>query len=102
VPPAEDTVKVDDPETPSDIVFSVRDAVGPFVKAGLTVAFKLTLPENPRRLVRVIVEEPDDPWTRRREPGLETMEKSGGGSVTVTDNEPEWDRPATTPVTVTV
>ncbi len=77
--------------------FSV--AKGPL---GVTVAARLTLPEKPLRLVRVIVEFPDDPCTMLKVVGLEDMLKSCPTTVAATVAEWDGDPPIAVPVTVMV
>ncbi len=59
----------------------LRDTPGP---EGETVAVTLTAPEKLFRLVRVIVELPEEPARTSSEDGLEYMAKSSS-TVTVTD-----------------
>ncbi len=75
--------------------FSVAE--GPL---GVMVAARLTLPEKPLRLVRVIVEFPANPCTMLKVVGLEDMLKSGPTTVTAT--VAEWESDPLVPVTVTV
>jgi len=78
----------------------LTEAVGP---VGDTATLRVTLPEKPLRLVRVIVEFPDDPWTMLKVVGLEEMLKSGvAGAATVTGTTTEWESDPLVPVTVTV
>ncbi len=69
---------------------------------GVTVAARLTLPEKPLRLARVIVEFPDDPCTMLKVVGLEDMLKSGPTIVTGTVAEWDGDPPIAVPVTIMV
>ncbi len=69
---------------------------------GETVAVRLTLPEKPLRLVRVIVEFPDDPCTMLKVVGLEAMLKSGPTTVAATVAEWDGDPPIAVPVTIMV
>ncbi len=77
----------------------LTEAVGPPEGA---VALRVTLPERPLRLVRVIVEVPEDPCTTLRLVGLEDMLKSGPTTVTAVVAERDGDPPIPVPVTVMV
>ena len=66
------------------------------------MAVRLTLPEKPSRLVKVIVEFLDDPCTMLKVAGLEDMLKSGPTTVTATVAEWDGDPPIAVPVTVMV
>ena len=52
----------------------VMEAVGP---AGETDAPRLTVPVNPRSLLRVMVDVADEPCKTVREDGLDAIEKPG-------------------------
>ncbi len=75
------------------------EAVGP---VGDTATPRVTLPVKPLRLVRVIVEFPDDPCTMLKVVGLEDMLKSGPTTVTAVVAELDGDPPVPVPVTVIV
>ncbi len=77
----------------------MTEAVGPPEGA---VALRVTLPEKPLRLVRVIVEVPEDPCTTLRLVGLGDMLKSGPTTVTAVVAERDGDPPIPVPVTVMV
>lgn len=55
------------------------------ILAGVTCAARLTLPENPLKLVNVNVDVPDDPIGMDREVGLAAMLKSMMFTVTLTE-----------------
>lgn len=63
---------------------------------------RLTLPEKPFRLVRVIVEFPDDPCTMLKVMGFGDIPKSGATTVNPTVAEWDGDPPIAVPVTVMV
>lgn len=75
----------------------LSEAVGP---VGDTATLRVTLPEKPLRLVRVIVEFPDDPCTMLKVVGLEDMLKSVPTTVTAT--VAGWDSDPLVPVTAMV
>ncbi len=77
----------------------LTEAVGP---VGYTATPRVTLPAKPLRLVRVIVEFPDDPCTMLKVVGLEDMLKSGTTIVTAVVAEWDGDPPVPVPVTVMV
>lgn len=66
---------------------------------GERVAVRETVPENPFKLVKLIVTFPDDPRAMDREEGLSVIVKSGITTVTVTVTECVPDDAV--PVTVT-
>jgi len=77
-----ETVSVDEavPLDVSATMLGANDAVGGTREMGdvaETDSLRLTLPENPLRLLRVMVEVPEDPMARLREFGEEVMLKSG-------------------------
>ena len=77
-----ETVNVEVPGIPAEIVTlaeGVKDAVGPLVETGETVAAKFTVPLKLSMLVKVMVEVPDEPWRNVREDGFDMIEKSGVG-----------------------
>ena len=81
-------------------VVGLRLVIGP---EGETVDDKLTVLENPLRVVRVMVEVPDDPWIIFNELGFAEIAKSGDdGCVTVTETLVECECDPPVPVTVTV
>ncbi len=65
---------------------------------GVTVEESVIVPENPPRLVRVRVDDPENPSYTLRVLGVEDREKSRTFTVT----ETEWERVPSVPVTVTV
>ncbi len=69
---------------------------------GDTATPRATLPVKPLRLVRVIVEFPDDPCTMLKVVGLEDMLKSGPTTVPAVVAEWDGDPPIPVPVTVIV
>ena len=74
----------------------LRDALGPEVAE--TAVERVTVPENPLRLVSVITLVPDEPRGRLSADGLIEIEKS----VTTTVTETECTSEPLVPVTVTV
>jgi hypothetical protein len=69
-------------ESVTELVLSV--AVGALLRFGEMLLDRLTVPANPPRLVRVMVEVPFDPWIRLRVAGLAEIVKLGlsvGGTV---------------------
>ena len=57
----------------------LTDSTGLEPLLGVDVALRLTMPENPPMLVRVIVLVPAEPWVMFIEDGLAVIWKSGGG-----------------------
>lgn len=55
----------------------LRLAVGPCRTLGVRLDDRVTVPENPARLVRVIVEVPEEPRWMLRPVGFAVIEKSG-------------------------
>ncbi len=95
----EATVKVEEPEPPSDTTMLVgfREVVRP---ADETVAVRFTMPENPFMPVTVITEFPEAPRSTMREVGFGETVKSGAGT-TVTVTVTEWSRIPLAPLKVT-
>lgn len=92
-------------ELPAPLDASVTDAGFRLVPGpdGDTVADRLTVPENPPRLVSEIVDVPDEPWIIFSEEGFADIAKSGlGGCATVTVTLVEWESDPLVPVTVAV
>ncbi len=97
----DETVNVELPEPPAlrVTVVGFRETVAP--EEGTIVVERVTVPENPFRLLTVIVDVPDDPdWTVRADWLLETLKS--GASVTVTVTVVEWTRDPEVPVMVTL
>ncbi len=97
----EDTVRVDVPEPPEVRVTlaGLRDTVEP--DAGTTTVESVTVPENPLRLPRLIVEVAEEPdWTVRADALVERLKS--GASVTLTRMMTVWTSDPVVPVTVTL
>ena len=88
----------DVPPAVSATLTGLRLVEGP---EGVIVAESDTVPENPLRLVRVIVEVADEPTLTVRNVGVAEMEKSDP-AVTETEIVTEWDNEPLVPVTTMV
>ena len=93
------TVSVDEADPPGANVMLVVLRVAPGPPETLVV--RATVPLQPLRLVRVIVEVPDEPAGKVMELGIADTLKSGA-RTTLTVIITEWMSPALEPDTVTV
>ena len=94
-----DIVAIDAPVPPADrmMLVGLRDTAGP---AGLIDAARFTVPENPLRLVKLIVVEPEEPAMTVRLDGLALRLKSDCGTgLTITVIVIEWLSVPLVPVT---
>ncbi len=75
-----DTVRIEVADVPEGTMTlaGFREEVGP---DGETVAAKFTVPLKLLTLVKVMVDEPDDPCRNEREEGFDAIVKSGVGGV---------------------
>jgi len=97
----EDTVRVDVPEPPgvSVTLAELRDTVEP--DAGTTTVESVTVPENPLRLPKLIVDVAKEPdWTVRADVLVEMLKS--GASVTLTRMMTVWTSEPLVPFTVTL
>ncbi len=92
------TASVDEADPPGDNVTLVVLRVAP--EPPETLVVRDTVPLKPLRLVRVIVELPDEPAGNVRELGPADTLKSGA-ATTLTAIDTEWTSPALEPDTVT-
>ena len=93
-------VRVDAPDPPANSVTvgGLNELPGP---EGANVAVNVTVPENPFRLVKLMIDESEAPARILREAWLEETEKLGAG-VTVKAIEVPFLMEPATPFTVTV
>ncbi len=89
------------PEPPAVRVTLVGLRVAAEPEAGTTAVDSVTVPENPLRLPRLIVDVAEKPDRTVRTAELDEMLKSGA-SVTVTRMVAVWTRDPLVPVTVTL
>jgi hypothetical protein len=71
------TVRIEVPVPPavSVMLAALSEKVGPLLRTGERVAVRLAVPENPLRLVSVIVDVPEEPFAMDRLVGLAAMLK---------------------------
>jgi hypothetical protein len=98
-----DTVNVTVPDPPEDRVTELEPSEAVALDVDIDEV-RLMAPTKPERLVRVIVDVPEDPWTMASVTWLDEIAKSeaGGGEVTVKIKMTECERLPDVPVTVTV